>query len=262
MDLMGELGDPQLNFGGIDQDLFQIGKNTCRGVVHVVGWLPYFLSQMQSDGKPNLADLRQNYMKGDLLEAQIPTDPLELFSLWMADALLAGVVEPNAMTLATVSADGQPSARTVLLKGMDSRGFSFFTNYGSRKGRELQGNAKAALVFFWRECERQVCVRGTVTKLGREESEVYFKSRPYGSQIGAWVSEQSSLIPGREWLDARDAELRALYPEGEVPLPENWGGFVLAPVEIEFWQGRPSRLHDRILFQRDGEGWQMGRLSP
>ena len=213
-------------------------------------------------GKPNLADLRLSYEKGALDESTLPGDPMELFRLWMEDALAAGVLEANAMTLATASADGQPSSRTVLLKGYDARGFSFFTNYHSRKGRELEANPKAALTIFWKERERQVCIRGSVTQLSREESDAYFQSRPYGSQIGAWVSEQSEVIPDRAWLESRDRDLKAKYPEGKVPLPPNWGGFVLAPQELEFWQGRPSRLHDRMLYRREGNDWVRARLSP
>jgi pyridoxamine 5'-phosphate oxidase len=213
-------------------------------------------------GKPNLADLRLNYERGALDETTLPTDPHVLFQLWLDDAIAAGVVEPNAMTLATVSADGQPSARTVLLKGFDARGFSFFTNYDSRKGRELALNPKASIVFLWKERERQVCVRGVVSLLSREESDAYFQSRPYGSQIGAWVSEQSLAIPHRGWLEDRDVELRAQFPEGAVPLPPNWGGYLLTPNEIEFWQGRPSRLHDRVTFKRCGHSWERSRLSP
>lgn len=213
-------------------------------------------------GKPNLADLRLSYEKGALEESTLPADPLELFRLWIEDTIAAGVLEPNAMTLATVAPDGQPSSRTVLLKGFDARGFSFFTNYESRKGRELSGNHKAALTIFWKERERQVCIRGTVERLSREESDAYFQSRPYGSQIGAWVSEQSTVIPDRAWLETRDQELRAKYPEGAVPLPPTWGGFVLSPHALEFWQGRPSRLHDRILYTREGCVWGRERLSP
>src|SRR3954466_12375191 len=164
-------------------------------------------------GKPNLADLRRNYEKGALDEATLPADPFVLFSLWLADAIAAGVVEANAMTVATVSPDGQPSCRTVLLKGFDLRGFSFFTNYHSRKGRELEASPKAALTIFWKERERQVCIRGHVEKLSREESDAYFQSRPYGSQIGAWVSEQSEVIAGRAWLESREQELKSKYPE-------------------------------------------------
>ncbi|MEZ0388210.1 MAG: pyridoxamine 5'-phosphate oxidase [Verrucomicrobium sp.] len=218
---------------------------------------------MTPAGKPNLADLRLSYEKGALDEATLPENPFSLFRLWLDDALAAGVLEANAMTLATVSPDGQPSARTVLLKGLDERGFSFFTNFESRKGRELAGNPKASLVFFWKERERQVCVRGSVTVLGREEANAYFQSRPYGSQIGAWVSEQSSPISGRAWLEDRDQNLRVLYPEGQVPLPPFWGGYVLAPQEVEFWQGRHSRLHDRVQYELDDSGqWQRVRLSP
>ena len=213
-------------------------------------------------GKPNLADLRLNYERGSLDESTLPDDPLVLFKMWMEDAINAAVVEPNAMTLATVSPDGQPSCRTVLLKGHDARGFSFFTNYDSRKGRDLKENPKAALSIFWKERERQVCVRGTVTLLSREESDIYFQSRPYGSQIGAWVSEQSERIPGREWLENRERELKERFPEGQVPLPPNWGGYVLLPTDVEFWQGRPSRLHDRILYSRRAAAWQRMRLSP
>lgn len=213
-------------------------------------------------GKPNLADLRLNYEKGSLDEATLPPEPLSLFRMWFDDAIAAGVMEPNAMTLATAATDGQPSARTVLLKGFDEAGFSFFTNYESRKARELASNPKASLVFLWKERERQVCVRGTVIQTSREESDAYFQSRPYGSQIGAWVSEQSTCIPNREWLEKRERELKLQYPEGQVPLPPNWGGFVLIPHEVEFWQGRPSRLHDRILYARMGEVWERNRLSP
>ena len=213
-------------------------------------------------GKPNLADLRLNYEKGALDEATLPGDPFVLFRLWLDDAIAAGVPEPNAMTLATVSADGQPSSRTVLLKGFDERGFSFFTNYDSRKSRELTANPKAALTLFWKERERQVCVRGVTARLSREESNAYFQSRPYGSQLGAWASEQSEVIPDRAWLENRERELRAQFPEGQVPLPPNWGGFVLAPQEFEFWQGRPSRLHDRILFALQNGIWTRARLAP
>ncbi|CAN5680638.1 pyridoxamine 5'-phosphate oxidase [soil metagenome] len=221
-----------------------------------------FYPSSNPGGKPNLADLRLHYEKGSLDEAILPMEPLSLFRMWLEDAMAAGVMEPNAMTLATVSADGQPSARTVLLKGFDEAGFSFFTNYHSRKARELESNARAALVFLWKERERQVCVRGTVKRVSREESDVYFQSRPYGSQIGAWVSEQSTCIPNREWLETRERELKQAYPEGQVPLPPNWGGLVLHPHEVEFWQGRPSRLHDRILFVRRGNDWERTRLSP
>lgn len=214
-------------------------------------------------GKPNLADVRLSYEKGALDESTLPADPYELFRLWIEDAIAAGVQEPNAMTLATVSADGQPSSRTVLLKGYDARGFSFFTNYRSRKGRELDANPKAGLTIFWKERERQVCIRGSVARLSREESDVYFQSRPYGSQIGAWVSEQSETIPGRAWLEDRDVELRATYPEGSVPIPPHWGGYLVIPQQVEFWQGRPSRLHDRVLYAREREGeWLRVRLSP
>ncbi|HEY2574357.1 MAG TPA: pyridoxamine 5'-phosphate oxidase [Verrucomicrobiaceae bacterium] len=213
-------------------------------------------------GKPNLAELRRRYELGTLDEATLPGDPFALFRFWLDDAIAAGLMEVNAMTLATVSADGQPSSRTVLLKGFDERGFSFFTNYHSRKGRELDGNARAALTIYWKERERQVCLRGTVNRLGREESDVYFQSRPYESQIGAWVSEQSERIPNRAWMENRKRELMEKYPEGSVPLPPNWGGYVLAPHDMEFWQGRPGRLHDRMLYEKRGEAWVHCRLSP
>ena len=212
--------------------------------------------------KPNLADLRLNYDKGALDEATLPDEPFALFALWMTDAIDAGVMDANAMTLATATPEGVPSSRTVLLKGYDSRGFSFFTNYDSRKGQDLEANPRAALTLYWKERQRQICVRGTVARLSREESDIYFQSRPYGSQIGAWVSEQSAEIPDRAWLENRGKELQTKFPEGSVPLPPNWGGYLVNPTYIEFWQGRPSRLHDRILYSLQDGAWRRSRLSP
>ncbi|HCN29334.1 MAG TPA: pyridoxamine 5'-phosphate oxidase, partial [Verrucomicrobiales bacterium] len=164
----------------------------------------------------------------------------------MKDALEHQLPEPNAMTLATIGEDGGPSARTVLLKGLDSEGFHFFTNYESRKAREIAANPRASAVFLWTQRHHQVCVRGFIQKLPREETESYFATRPAGHQIGAWVSEQSRVIPGRAWLEAREAEMRARFGEGPIPCPPHWGGYALVPDEFEFWQGRISRLHDRL----------------
>lgn len=186
---------------------------------------------------------------------------IALFKLWQA-VLGHTPADVNAMTLATVDRDGRPSARTVLLKGADARGFIFFTNYDSRKGQELTGNPNAALVFYWPELERQVCVAGPVTKLPVGESEAYFKSRPRGSQLGAWASNQSEAIASRAVLEQKWQEIAARFAQ-EVPLPPNWGGYVLAPTRLEFWQGRLSRLHDRFRYARQPDGsWQIERLAP
>jgi pyridoxamine 5'-phosphate oxidase len=208
-----------------------------------------------------LADLRTNYTFAGLRRRDLNADPIKQFNNWFQQALSAEVVEPNAMTLATVDSEGQPSSRIVLLKGIDERGFSFYTNYQSRKGRELEGNPKAALTLFWPGLERQVCARGTCARLSREESEAYFKSRPLGSRLGAWVSNQSSVIPDREFLEKRLAEVTAQYGE-DPPLPDYWGGYLLNPVTVDFWQGRPNRLHDRFLYTRDGGSWKLERLAP
>lgn len=208
-----------------------------------------------------IAELRRDYTQAGLLESDAGDDPLALFRSWFDTAVRAKLPEPNAMALATVSSNGAPSNRIVLLKGID-HGLTFFTNYLSRKSRELEANPRAAILFLWDELERQVRVEGRVEKVTPEESDTYYHSRPLGSRLGAWASEQSEVIAGREVLERQQAELLAKYPDGNVPRPPHWGGFRLLPDAFEFWQGRPSRLHDRIRFRKRGDCWIRERLSP
>ena len=210
----------------------------------------------------DLASLRRSYARASLGEGDVAADPIAQFLAWFDDARAAELREPNAMTLATATPDGAPSARIVLLKGVDERGFVFYTDYRSRKGDELAANPRAALVFHWAELERQVRVTGTVARVSREESEAYYRTRPVGSRIGAWASHQSRPIAGRAELEAREAELARRYADGDVPLPPHWGGYRVAPETVEFWQGRPSRLHDRLRSVREDGGWRVERLSP
>ncbi len=209
------------------------------------------------------SDLRQSYEKGALDEASASADPFDQFDLWFADANAHdGVAEANAMTLATVDAGGIPSARIVLLKGADARGFVFYTNYASSKGRALDASGKAALVFWWPPLERQVRIQGDVARVSPSESDAYFASRPHGSRVGAIVSPQSTVVT-RAGLESRLARAQADYPEGsDVPRPDGWGGYRVVPLRIEFWQGRPNRLHDRLLYTRDGDSWKCDRLAP
>lgn len=211
----------------------------------------------------SIADIRREYTLAGLRRTDLETDPMAQFAKWFEQALAANLVEPNAMTLATADREGRPSARIVLLKGIDERGFTFFTNYESRKGRELNENPNAALVLFWAELERQVCIAGTTSKISREESAKYFNSRPKGGRLAAWVSSQSEAVADRSVLESRLNEMLAKYPGEEVPLPPYWGGFSLAPNRIEFWQGRPNRLHDRFQYLKQSDNrWQIERLSP
>ncbi|MGA7778187.1 MAG: pyridoxamine 5'-phosphate oxidase [Paraburkholderia sp.] len=211
----------------------------------------------------SLADLRKNYSLGSLDTADVDRNPFRQFDAWFAQAVDAQLPEPNTMTLATVDSRGRPSARIVLIKVVDERGFVFFTNYESRKGRELADNPFASLLFYWIELERQVRIEGTVVKTSAAESDQYFQSRPLGSRIGAWASEQSQVIESRSILEAREKEISAQYGD-HPPRPPHWGGYRLVPDAIEFWQGRPSRLHDRLLYTRsaDSSDWQIARLSP
>ncbi|GII66973.1 pyridoxine/pyridoxamine 5'-phosphate oxidase [Sphaerisporangium krabiense] len=188
-------------------------------------------------------------------------DPVTQFASWFADAVEAGLPEPNAMVLATSSAGGLPTARTVLLKGYDQQGFVFYTNYESRKGRDLAENPRACLLFPWHPLRRQVRVEGKVTKLPREDSAAYFHSRPYGSRVGAWASRQSAVVRSREELDARFRELAERWPE-DPPVPDFWGGFRVVPTEVEFWQGQIDRMHDRLRYRRTKAGWTLERLAP
>ncbi|MCX8098072.1 MAG: pyridoxamine 5'-phosphate oxidase [Casimicrobiaceae bacterium] len=211
-----------------------------------------------------IADLRKEYKLAALDERDVAPDPITQFRKWLDEAIQAQLPEPTAMNLATVGADGRPSARIVLLKGLDERGFVFYTNYASRKGRELAERPFAALTFHWVELERQVRIEGAVEKVSAEQSDAYFASRPLASRLGALASPQSEPIPSREWLQARMEQVSAAYanqPEGP-PRPAHWGGYRVRPEVIEFWQGRASRLHDRLCYRRSAEGWAIERLAP
>ena len=208
------------------------------------------------------SQLRVDYKRAALSERDAASDPIELFTRWFDEAVAAAIPEPNAMTLATVDAAGRPTARIVLMKGVDARGVVFHTNYDSRKGRDLAANPRAALLFFWVGLERQVRIDGAAERVSAEDSDAYFAARPRGSQISAWASPQSAPVADRPWLEARVAEFEARFASGAVPRPPNWGGMRVVPDRFEFWQGRTSRLHDRLVWSRQGDRWTIERLAP
>lgn len=209
----------------------------------------------------NLADLRKTYTLGSLSETDVSPNPLLQFQLWFEQAQSAKCPEPNAMTLSTVNSKGIPSSRIVLLKNIQNEGFTFFTNYESQKGQEILQNPHVALLFFWHELERQVRIEGTVQKVSAAMSDAYYESRPIGSKIGAWASPQSRTIPNREYLEGLEREFSNKFGS-HPPRPEHWGGYVVNPSRIEFWQGRPSRLHDRLSYKKSGSTWAIERLAP
>lgn len=212
--------------------------------------------------KEMLQNLRQDYSAAELSEKEVDKNPIKQFEKWFSAALEAQLYEPNVMTLATADKTGKPNARIVLLKGVDEQGFSFYTNYLSTKGKELKRNPQACLVFFWAELQRQVRIEGKVEKLDKETSEAYFHSRPQGSQIGAIASPQSQVISNRIDLERKVEELTSTYQDKTIPKPAHWGGYIVKPTSIEFWQGRSSRLHDRIKYDLVNGKWQINRLAP
>jgi pyridoxamine 5'-phosphate oxidase len=217
---------------------------------------------MDPDALDSVAAARAEYTRGGLVESDLLPDPIAMFRRWYDDAHAAGLHEPNAMVVATVSADFAPSARLVLLKGVSEEGFVFYTNTGSRKGIELAGNPRIALLFPWHPLERQVRVDGTAALLPRAEVDAYFAVRPRGSQLGAWASHQSSVVADREELTAAYADAEQRYADGDVPTPTEWGGYLVHPESVEFWQGRPGRMHDRLVYRREADGWRTERLAP
>lgn len=222
---------------------------------------------MTDPASTSVAELRCEYHLATLDRGDLDDSPIRQFATWFEAAVKAGIREPNALTLSTIGLDGLPTSRTLLMKDFSEAGVTIYTNYTSRKGRELEVAPVAALLFLWKELERQVHVRGRVEKTSREDSQAYFFSRPYASRIGAWASQQSTVIPNRQWLDDRAAEFEERYPETGapdcVPLPDFWGGYRIVPESVEFWQGQPGRKHDRFIYQRTGDGgWSIDRLSP
>lgn len=209
-----------------------------------------------------LSDLRREYAVGGLHESDLTPEPIAIVRRWLHDATVAGLHEPNAMVLATVSAEGAPSSRMVLLKGVDDRGFVFFTNYESRKADELAANPACALLFPWHGLERQLRVEGRATRLGHDENAAYFVSRPRASQLGAWASPQSRVVASRDELDERYGEAAERFGDDPVPLPPHWGGYLVTPDVVELWQGRRGRMHDRMRYRREGNGWRTERLAP
>lgn len=210
----------------------------------------------------DLSKFREEYRSGELLESNINKDPLQQFDIWLQDAIDSQISEPNAMSVATSTPDGKPSIRVVLLKELNQQGFIFFTNYNSRKGTEISDNPHAAIVFDWHQIERQVRIEGVIKKISEKDSDTYFNSRPESSKIGAWVSPQSQVVMGREELNKLQNKTDKLFEGKNIPRPPHWGGYILLPTSIEFWQGRPSRLHDRIVYRLHKDKWIIERLAP